>query len=98
MRAGVRRLLLLATPSPVSYVRDHLSGAEKLALAASPYPSTEALFADCLTAVVDAVVDAAAQTGAVWTRAEFERVRAAPNVDHTRSAIVFSRLVHREYP
>ncbi|MGY6498201.1 MAG: Lrp/AsnC family transcriptional regulator [Microcella sp.] len=27
-----------------------------------------------------------------------ERVRAAPNVDHTRSAIVFSRLVHREYP
>jgi DNA-binding Lrp family transcriptional regulator len=27
-----------------------------------------------------------------------ERVRAAPNVDHTRSAIVFSRLIHREYP
>ncbi|RZS56321.1 AsnC family transcriptional regulator [Microcella putealis] len=25
-----------------------------------------------------------------------ERVRSAPNVDHTRSAIVFSRLVHRE--
>lgn len=24
-----------------------------------------------------------------------ERVRSAPNVDHTRSAIVFSRLVHR---
>lgn len=26
-----------------------------------------------------------------------ERVRSAPNVDHTRSAIVFSRLVHRSH-
>jgi DNA-binding Lrp family transcriptional regulator len=26
-----------------------------------------------------------------------ERVRLAPNVDHTRSAIVLSRLIHRSY-
>jgi len=26
-----------------------------------------------------------------------ERVRLAPNVDHTRSAIVLSRLIHRQY-
>ena len=26
-----------------------------------------------------------------------ERVRIAPNVDHTRSAIVLSRLIHRNY-
>ncbi|MDQ1513931.1 MAG: ATP-dependent helicase HrpA, partial [Microbacteriaceae bacterium] len=75
MRRGVRRLLLLATPSPAPYVREHLSGAEKLALAASPYPSTEALFEDCRIAVVDAVLEAETDGGAVWTREDFERVR-----------------------
>jgi ATP-dependent helicase HrpA len=75
-RAGVRRLLLLATPSPAAYVREHLSGAEKLALAASPYRSTEALFDDCLAAVVDAVLGTETEGGAVWSREEFERVRA----------------------
>ncbi|MGN6742464.1 MAG: ATP-dependent RNA helicase HrpA [Amnibacterium sp.] len=75
MRRGIRRLLLLATPSPAHYVREHLSGAEKLALGASPYRSTEALFDDCLLAVVDAVQAAEADGGAVWTRAAFERLR-----------------------
>jgi ATP-dependent helicase HrpA len=75
MRSGIRRLLLLATPSPAHYVREHLSGAEKLALGASPYPSTDALFADCLLAVVDAVQTAGSEEGTVWTRAAFERMR-----------------------
>lgn len=75
-RAGVHRLLRLATPSPAAYVRDHLSGAEKLALAASPYPSTEALFDDCLDAVVDRVQDDAAE-GGVWDQAAFEALRQA---------------------
>lgn len=76
-RLGLRRLLLLATPSPIAYVQQHLSGAEKLALAASPYPSTPALFDDCLAAVVDQSVAAATDDGTVWTADEFERVRAA---------------------
>ena len=71
--AGVRRLLLLATPSPVGYVQEHLTAAEKLSLAASPYRSTAALFEDVLAAVIDATVDA----GAVYTRAEFDAARAA---------------------
>jgi ATP-dependent helicase HrpA len=75
MRLGIRRLLLLATPSPAHYVREHLSGAEKLALAASPYPSTDALFADCLVAVVEAAQAAGTEDGSVWTRAGFERLR-----------------------
>ena len=42
-RAGVRRLVLLAVASPAAYVLEHLTSAEKLALAASPYPSAKAL-------------------------------------------------------
>ena len=49
---GVLRLLALTVPSPVSYVRDHLTGPEKLALAASPYPSTPALWDDALLATL----------------------------------------------
>src|SRR5690606_34921068 len=49
---GVRRLLARSLPSPVSYVQEHLTPAEKLALAASPYPSTAALLDDALLASV----------------------------------------------
>ena len=55
-RAGVRRLLLLAVPSPASYVLEHLTSAEKLALAASPYPSAKSLVEDARVAVADAVL------------------------------------------
>jgi ATP-dependent helicase HrpA len=53
---GVLRLLALTVPSPVSYVRDHLTAPEKLALAASPYPSTAALWDDALLATLAAAV------------------------------------------
>ncbi|WP_065570192.1 ATP-dependent RNA helicase HrpA [Microbacterium oleivorans] len=56
-RAGARRLLLLAVPSPTAYVMDHLTAPEKLALAASPYPSAKALIEDARVAVADAVMD-----------------------------------------
>ncbi|MFI8631551.1 ATP-dependent RNA helicase HrpA [Microbacterium sp. NPDC077663] len=55
-RAGVRRLLLLSVPSPTAYVLDHLTSAEKLALAASPYPSAKALIEDARVAVADEVM------------------------------------------
>ncbi|MFT4123376.1 MAG: ATP-dependent RNA helicase HrpA [Microbacteriaceae bacterium] len=70
MRSGIRRLLLLALPSPVSYVQEHLTTPERLALAASPYRSTAALFEDCLAACVDAVA-----TEPLFTRAAFEAAR-----------------------
>jgi ATP-dependent helicase HrpA len=52
---GVLRLLALTVPSPVGYVRDHLTGPEKLALAASPYPTTAALWDDALLTTLAAV-------------------------------------------
>ncbi|MFL0566065.1 ATP-dependent RNA helicase HrpA [Microbacterium sp. 179-I 1D1 NHS] len=69
-RAGARRLLLLAVPSPTGYVMDHLTAPEKLALAASPYPSAKALIEDARVAVADAVMgDAVIRTEAAFIAA-----------------------------
>ncbi|MEN2740193.1 ATP-dependent RNA helicase HrpA [Microbacterium sp. X-17] len=75
-RRGVRALLLLAVPSPASYVLEHLTSAEKLALAASPYPSAKALIEDARVAVADAALARAAPDGILRTRAAFEAARA----------------------
>ncbi|MCI4656821.1 ATP-dependent RNA helicase HrpA [Cryobacterium zhongshanensis] len=72
---GVRRLLLLATPSPVAYVQQHLTGAEKLSLATSPYRTTQALFDDCLAACVDEVLFRVNPSGQVFMKAEFDSIR-----------------------
>ncbi|MBS1698197.1 MAG: DUF3418 domain-containing protein, partial [Actinobacteria bacterium] len=81
-RGGVLRLVLLGIPSPASYVQDHLTSAEKLALAASPYPNVAALIEDARTAVARAAIDrltggstGAGSVGIVRTEAEFARVR-----------------------
>ncbi|QIG40154.1 ATP-dependent RNA helicase HrpA [Microbacterium sp. 4R-513] len=76
-RAGVRRLVLLAVASPSAYVLDHLTSAEKLALAASPYPSAKALIEDARVAVADAVIARTAPSGVVRTRTAFDGVRDA---------------------
>lgn len=76
-RRGIRRLLVLATPTPVAYVQEHLSNEEKLSLAASAYPSTRALLDDCLAACVDAELRERHADGLLRTRAEFEAVRDA---------------------
>ncbi len=66
-RRGVLRLLLLGIPSPTGYVQEHLTNAEKLALAHSPYRTTAELFEDCLVACIEAVVD----PGTIFTESEF---------------------------
>jgi ATP-dependent helicase HrpA len=89
-RAGIRRLLLLAVPSPASYVLDHLTANEKLALAASPYQNAKALIEDARVAVADDVLQRAAPAGIVRTRADFERVRdafSAASVEQTFQAV-----------
>ena len=73
--AGIRRLLLLTIPSPLSWVRDHLSQTEKLTLATSPYQNTQALFDDCLVAAMDAELRERVPDGLVWTRDDFEKLR-----------------------
>ncbi len=55
-RRGVVRLLLLTIPPPTGYVQEHLTAAEKLALARSPYRNTNELFADCMLACADAAL------------------------------------------
>ena len=75
MPGGIRRLLALAVPSPSSYVQSHLTNAEKLALAASPYRSTTALFSDCLLACIDDVLVRVASDGLLFTWSEFESTR-----------------------
>ncbi|MGF3056758.1 ATP-dependent RNA helicase HrpA [Microbacterium sp. YY-01] len=77
LRQGVLRLVLLAVPSPASYVLEHVTAHEKLALAASPYATTNELLDDARTAVASSVIDAAVPGGVVRTRADFERVRDA---------------------
>jgi len=72
---GVRRLLMLAVPSPVAYVQQHLTAPEKLILATSPYQNTAALFADCLVAVVDDVLHRVKPDGQLYTKKEFLTVR-----------------------
>ena len=100
-RSGVRRLVLLHVPSPVSYVQEHLTSKEKLSLSASPYSGVRALIEDARTAVADEVI---AQTvpGVVRTRADFEKARDAVSaavIDRTFQAVgLVSRILdlHRE--
>ncbi len=76
-RAGIRRLVLLSSPSPASYVLEHLTANEKLVLAASPYQNAKALVEDARSAVADVVIAASAPTGVVRDRVGFERLRDA---------------------
>lgn len=77
-RDGVLRLVLLNVPSLASYVQEHLTAPEKLALAASPYPSVATLVEDARATVARRIVDAASDgAGVVRTEAEFARIRDA---------------------
>jgi ATP-dependent helicase HrpA len=76
---GVRRLIALTVPNPLGYVQEHLTAAEKLQLATSPYRSTAALFDDALLATIDSLVDAATSEHDPTTRAAFEALRAEVN-------------------
>ncbi len=77
-RRGLRRLLMLAIPSPAKAIASGLSNTEKLSLAGSPYAGTADLLEDCVAAAVDDLVDR--HGGPVWDEASFrslvERVRA----------------------
>ncbi|GAA1739743.1 ATP-dependent RNA helicase HrpA [Microcella frigidaquae] len=73
-RAGVRRLVQLGVPSPLAYIQEHLTSAEKLSLGASPYRSTAALIDDSLRAVIDAELSDGPDA-LPWSREQFESLR-----------------------
>jgi ATP-dependent helicase HrpA len=83
MHAGTRRLLLLASPSPLKWVQGRLTGAEQLALAVAPHGSVRAVLEDATVAAVDAL--AAEAGGPAWDEAGFARLRdhVAGNVAET---------------
>ena len=58
-RLGVRRLLVLALPSPAGKLIEGLDNTAKLALAASPYPNVRALVEDCVVAAAGELADQA---------------------------------------
>ena len=73
-RRGVRRLLSLSSPSPASYVRDHLSNQEKLLLSAGPYRSLDDAIADVSLGVADRAIRRVAADGLVWRADDFEQI------------------------
>ncbi|MGO1660520.1 MAG: ATP-dependent RNA helicase HrpA [Canibacter sp.] len=73
---GVRRLVALSSPSPESYVQEHLSNEEKLLLAAGPYRTLADAVNDICLSVADRVILRHCPDGYVWTRDEFERITA----------------------
>ncbi|MFC1409668.1 ATP-dependent RNA helicase HrpA [Streptacidiphilus sp. N1-12] len=79
MLAGTRRLLLLGIPSPVNSIQGRLGNGAKLALAANPHGSTEALFADCLQAAADKLIADAG--GPAWDEESYKRLRDAVRAD-----------------
>lgn len=76
-RRGIRRLLMLQTPSPSAYVQEHLSNEEKLSLGQSAYQGPRALLEDCLAAVVDEELRRRHPDGLLASRAEFDAALAA---------------------
>jgi ATP-dependent helicase HrpA len=70
---GVRRLLLLETPSPVRQVQRDLDNAAKLALSRNPHGSVAALLDDCVTAAADHLIAAAG--GPAWDERSYARLR-----------------------
>jgi ATP-dependent helicase HrpA len=73
-RRGVRRLLLLETPSPARQVTRNLDNAARLALSRTPHGSLAALLDDCVTASVDALITAAG--GPAWDAESYARLHA----------------------
>ncbi|NMI00391.1 ATP-dependent RNA helicase HrpA [Pseudonocardia sp. K10HN5] len=73
MWRGIRRLLLLETPSPAKQVQRGLDNKAKLALSRNPHGGVAALLDDCVTAAADALITRAG--GPAWDEAGYARLR-----------------------
>ncbi|MDE2409927.1 MAG: DUF3418 domain-containing protein, partial [Actinomycetales bacterium] len=74
---GLRALVRLGVQSPASYVKEHLTQAENLALVTAPYPSFSAFIDDVIAAHIDREIRRVRADGLLLSRAEFEAVRAS---------------------
>ena len=73
MRAGTRRLVLLASPPPGRQVERGLSNAARLTLSAAPHDGLAAVLEDATAAAADALIAEAG--GPVWDEAGWARLR-----------------------
>ena len=73
-RKGVRRLVMLSTPSPASYIREHLTNDEKLLLGGGPYRGLDDAITDVGLATVDAIIERQHPKGVVRTETDFQRI------------------------
>jgi ATP-dependent helicase HrpA len=72
MRAGTRRLLLQAVPSPVKFVLGRQTNQAKLTLSRYRHGSATDLFQDCLAAAADDLI--AANGGPAWDEPGYRRL------------------------
>ena len=91
MRAGTRRLLLLAVPSGVRSIAGRLPMTAKMALSSHPYPGAQALLDDCAACAADQVI--ADADGPAWDADGFARlVEAARDHLAPRTAAVLETV------
>ena len=72
---GVSELIRMAIPSVAKYVEQHLSGEEKLALAALQYSSVEGFVQDLFLAMAQQEIRKRQPNGLILTRKDFEKAR-----------------------
>jgi ATP-dependent helicase HrpA len=98
-RRGVRRLVFLSSPSPASYVRDHLANDEKLLLGAGPYRTLSDVVNDICLAIADEVIEVEQPDGMVRDTETFERITnryASELIDRIYSGVELTVRVLRE--
>ena len=103
LRLGVRRLLMLAVPSPGTAIVKELDNAGRLELGLNPHGSVAKLLEDCYACAVDSVVKE--RGGPAWDRAGHEvlveavralgRSRTAEVVQCVRPVLVAAAAVDR---
>lgn len=95
---AVRALLARSIPSPASYVQEHLTANEKLALAASPYANVSRLLGDVALALAAQAIDAHepgpdGRPALVRSRADFASLRDELNSRMVDSMFTQTKLV-----
>ena len=96
MRAGTRRLLVLAAPGQVGQLRQSLTREQLLTLAVTPYGTVGTLVADATESAIDALLDWAG--GPAWTADAFNALRSkiAPHLNKAvRDVMVAGELALR---
>jgi ATP-dependent helicase HrpA len=93
MWQGIRRLVLLAVPTPARALSASLGNATKLALSRNPHGSISALLDDCTATAVDEVL--AARGGLLWDERAFIALRQAVAEDVVPVVLALVRGVEK---